>query len=104
MLPDKPPGGKCPRDATQTKCELQCKYNHFESDDLTIDAWDLRCLDCGWRDTIGFRSDEMDEDDEDEDVCPTQCPYCQRNDIQPGIDQCMAKDGTCQSSDSGDAG
>lgn len=86
MIPDKPPGNKCPRDATQTKCELQCKYNHFESDDLTIDAWELKCLDCGWRDTIGFRSDEMDE--EDADVCTTQCPFCGLKDLPPGKSPC----------------
>ena len=90
MLPDKPPAGKCPRDATQTKCELQCKYNHFESDDLTIDAWDLRCLDCGWRDTIGYRSDELDEDDAE--VCTTTCPYCQRSDAKPGVNPCSEND------------
>lgn len=85
MLPDKPPGNQCPRDATQTKCELQCKYNHFESGDLVIDAWELKCLDCGWRETIGFRSDEMEDED---DICPTQCPYCLKADLPAGINPC----------------
>ena len=86
MIPDKPPGNKCPRGDAQTRCELQCKYNHFESDDLTIDAWELKCLDCGWRDTIGFRSDEMDEADEE--VCTTQCPFCGLNDLPTGKNPC----------------
>lgn len=89
MVPDKPPGNKCPRDATQSKCELVCKYNHFEGDDLTIDAWELKCLDCGWRDTIGFRSDEMDEDDED--VCTEQCPFCGLTDLPTGKNPCAGK-------------
>lgn len=89
MLPDKPSDNRCPRDATQTRCELQCKYNHFESDDETIDAWELKCLDCGWRDTIGFRSEEMD--DEDEDVCPTQCPFCGEKELPTGINPCGQK-------------
>ncbi len=87
MIPEKPPGGKCPRGDAQTKCELQCKFNHFESEDLEIHAWDLRCLDCGWRDTIGFRSDEMDE--EDDDVCPSQCPFCDKKDLKPGKNPCQ---------------
>ena len=87
MRPTKPPSGKCPNDREQ--CPLQCKYNHFESEELTIHAWELKCLDCGWRDTVGFRSDE-DEPDEDED--PTVCPFCQIKDLEPGKNPCEACD------------
>ena len=70
MRPAKAPDGKCPQDADRQSCPLTCKYNHFESEDLTIDAWELKCLDCGWRETIGFRSDEMDEEDDDRLIRP----------------------------------
>ena len=84
-IPAKPPGGKCPHDAERDQCPLSCKYNHFESDELTIDAWELKCADCGWRETIGFRSDEMDEDDNCD---PKQCPFCQGTGFEPGKDPC----------------
>ena len=80
-----PPDGKCPQNGSRTECPLVCKYNHFESDQLTIDAWELKCLDCGWRDTIGYRSDEADEAD---DVDPTRCPFCGTADLQPGQRPC----------------
>ena len=54
MRPAIPPHG-CPQDSTKTSCNLQCKYNHFEADDLVIDSWELKCLDCGHRETIGYR-------------------------------------------------
>ena len=82
----KPPNGKCPNDAEREQCPLVCKYNHFESDEQTIDAWELKCLDCGWRDTIGFRSDE--EEKLDEDIDPTQCPFCKQSGLTPGRDPC----------------
>ena len=87
MRPAKPPNGKCPQDADRQSCPLTCKYNHFESDELTIDAWELKCLDCGWRETIGYRSDEMDE--EDEAVEPTECPFCHQCKLPPGKDPCQ---------------
>jgi hypothetical protein len=89
MRPAKPPNDKCPQGADRQSCPLTCKYNHFESDDLTIDAWELKCLDCGWRETIGFRSDEMD--DEDESVDPTACPFCKTCELSPGKDPCQKK-------------
>jgi len=46
----------------------------------------LKCLDCGWRDTVGYRSDEMDE--EDADVNPKQCPFCQLKACEPGTNCC----------------
>ena len=88
--PKTPPKIGCQQDAARTDCPLVCKYNHFESDDLVIDAWELKCLDCGWRDTVGFRSDEEDEDDQDESStdCPTRCPFCQRDDMPAGQNPC----------------
>jgi hypothetical protein len=88
MRPTKPPKNKCPHDADRDSCPLTCKYNHFESNDLTIDAWELKCLDCGWRETIGFRSDEMDE--EDAGVNPTVCPFCDQCNLSAGKNPCKA--------------
>jgi len=87
MRPVKPPNEKCPQEGDRQSCPLTCKYNHFESDELTIDAWELKCLDCGWRETIGFRSDEMDE--EDEAVDPTKCPFCDQCNLSAGKDPCQ---------------
>ncbi len=55
-----PPAGECKQDPDRKECPLVCKYNHYESeeDDMTIDAWELKCLECGWCDTVGHRSDE----------------------------------------------
>ena len=85
LKPKKPPGGKCPHDAERELCPLVCKYNHFESEELTIDAWELKCLDCGWRETIGFRSDE---EEADESINPKQCPFCQQTDLPVGRSPC----------------
>ena len=66
--------GDCP------KCgghDLACAYNHFESDELTIDSWEHKCAGCGFRETTAFRSD--DEDAKPEDVDPHICPYCARS-------------------------
>jgi hypothetical protein len=65
--------GTCP------ECEhdpVSCKYNYFENDDLTIDAWEHRCHNCGWRTTTAYRSD--DEDLDTTIANPKVCPYCQR--------------------------
>ena len=84
-----PPNEKCPQHGTRDECPLVCKYNHFESDDLTIDAYELKCLDCGWRDTIGFRSDETEEDDDlPEDFDPKKCPFCNQCGLKPGQNPC----------------
>ena len=87
--PTIPPAGKCKQDPDRKECPLVCRYNHFESDDedLTIDAWELKCLECGWRDTIGFRSDEADPD-AGEDFDPTVCPFCKLGDFKPGRNPC----------------
>ncbi len=86
MRPTKPPAGKCPHDAEHDTCPLVCKYNHFESDELTIHAWELKCLDCGWRDTVGFRSDE--EEDADPETDPSVCPFCKIPGLSAGKNPC----------------
>lgn len=84
-----PPSGTCQQDPTRATCPLVCKYNHFESEDqdLTIDSWELKCLDCGWRDTIGHRSDEPDPDAAD-DFDPTACPFCKLAGLCTGKNPC----------------
>ena len=84
-IPGKPPNGQCPHDSERDSCPLSCKYNFFESGDLTIDAWELKCADCGWRDTIGFRSDEVEDGDT---TNPKECPFCHQCGFQPGRDPC----------------
>ncbi len=86
MKPSKPPGGKCPLDSDGDACQIQCKYNYFQTDELTIDAYELKCLNCGWRETIGYRSDELA--DEPDDLNTKQCPFCNECDLKPGIDPC----------------
>ena len=86
--PAVPPGGCKNEDQLERDhCPLQCKFNFFESDELTIHTFELKCLDCGWRDTIGYRSD--DEDDEDRPDNPSQCPFCQQCDLTTGINPCQ---------------
>ena len=87
--PIKPPGGCKNPDASQERqsCPLQCKYNFFESDDLTIHTFELKCLDCGWRDTVGYRSDDDDDIPDD----PTQCPFCKRCNLPTGVNPCEAQ-------------
>jgi hypothetical protein len=84
VKPLTPPNGKCLQGG-RSECPLVCKYNHFEGDDLTIDAWELKCMDCGWRDTVGYRSDEMDDE---QDINPKQCPFCQKTDLPTGQRPC----------------
>lgn len=83
MKPLIPPNGKCLQ-GDRDECPLVCKYNHFDGDELTIDAWELKCLDCGWRDTVGYRSDEMDG----ETANPKECPFCQKTDLPTGQRPC----------------
>ena len=85
--PSKPPNNQCPNDSERDSCALQCKYNYFEADELKINSWELKCLDCGWRSTIAYRNDE--EDDEDIPDNPKQCPFCQTCDLATGIDPCQ---------------
>ena len=86
--PLKPPGGcKNETPVEADSCPLQCKYNFFESDELTIHTFELKCLDCGWRDTIGYRSDEEDDRPED----PSRCPFCQQCNLPTGKNPCQAE-------------
>ena len=67
------PAGDCP------KCNqpaLACAYNHFEREELVIDAWEHKCANCGFRDTIAYRSDEPDSLPDD--GVTDHCPYCGR--------------------------
>ena len=84
-----PPAGECKQDPNRKECPLVCKYNHYESqeDDLTIDAWELKCLECGWRDTIGHRSDEPDPEAA-ADFDATACPFCKLKDLKAGKNPC----------------
>ena len=86
VRPAKPANSKCPHDDQRDQCNLVCKYNHFEADDLTIDSWELKCLDCGLRQTIAYRSDEEDEDQPDN---PKECPFCKLCDLAPGQNPCQ---------------
>ncbi|MCH2180140.1 MAG: hypothetical protein MK106_15190 [Mariniblastus sp.] len=83
MRPLQPAASKCPNNLEG--CDLQCKYNYFQSEDLTINAYELKCLNCGWRETIGFRSDELEEEDKTD---PKQCPFCDECDLKPGVNPC----------------
>jgi len=85
MRPESPPEGKCPQ--KKDNCNLTCKYNHFEADDLLINSWELKCLDCGYRETIAYRSDDSDLDLES---CePEKCPFCELSNLPAGIDPCQ---------------
>jgi hypothetical protein len=85
MRPDQPPRDQCPLE-NRSQCPLRCRYNHFESDDLSIWTWELKCLDCGYRETIGYRNDETEHW---QGVDPHQCPFCQACDLSPGRDPCQ---------------
>lgn len=89
MRPTRPTGRPCPHPEAREACRLTCKYNHFEADDLSIDSWELKCLDCGLRETIGYRSDEASDT---EPVDPRRCPFCGETNLTPGRNPC---DGRC---------
>ena len=70
--------GQCP------KCRgnnLACSYNHFDRNELTIDSWEHKCPDCGFRETMAVRSDEEKPDTAE--VDPRVCPYCGRRPTDP---------------------
>ena len=74
MHPGRPYVTQCPNGEDFHDCTLQCKYHTFDDGTLQIYSWELKCLDCGLRSTIAYRSD-------DEDVAPTEtppddCPFC----------------------------
>ena len=85
MRPATPSNDRCPQN--KESCNLQCKYNYFEADDLTIDSWELKCLDCGYRETIAYRSDDSDLDLEA--ANPKQCPFCLLSGFKPGKNPCQ---------------
>lgn len=82
--PATPPQGKCPQG--RSTCPLQCKYNRFAAADLEIHSWELKCLDCGYRQTVAYRSDDEDIDwaTRGQEVCP----FCRGADLTPGINPC----------------
>ena len=90
MRPLQPPDGKCPRENRAEPCNLVCKYNLFEADELVIHSWELKCLDCGFRQTVACRNDEEDEEPV---IAPGECPFCHRNDLVPGANPCQANAG-----------
>ena len=60
------------------KCEsrsVSCRFNFFDRGDLQIHSWEHKCLNCGWRDTKAFRSDDPPEARSAE---PAKCPFCAR--------------------------
>lgn len=67
------PAGDC-RHCTEPT--LACSHNHFQSDDLIIDTWEHKCSNCGFRETIAFRSD--DESWDSDAATRETCPYCRR--------------------------
>lgn len=77
MPQDRQPGGQCPKCQSE---QLVCFYNHFERDALTIDSWEHKCPNCGFRETKAFRSDAPETDAA---VDPTACPYCGRKPSSP---------------------
>lgn len=92
--PGRPAITECPHGEAYAACTLRCKYNLFEQDDLRIDSWELKCLDCGLRKTIAVRSD--DEDDAAGEAgagaqAPrpvNQCPFCGLTAACAGRDLC----------------
>lgn len=79
-----PGGNACP--LKKDHCALQCKYNHFLAGGLEIHSWELKCLDCGFRKTVAYRSDD-EEADWSSGVQKT-CPFCHRKDLEPGKNPC----------------
>lgn len=84
LHPGRPHISSCPHGDSHQSCQLSCKYNRFEGPDLRIDSWELKCLDCGHRETIAFRSDELAPE-----VDPTQCPFCQLRVDCSGRNPCL---------------
>ena len=65
----------CPQGDGFRDCTLRCKYNRFEQGELRIDSWELKCLDCGLRQTVAYRSDDEEPPTDAPDVCPF-CTLC----------------------------
>jgi hypothetical protein len=85
MRPSKPPGDTCPHGDSRDRCNLVCKFNYFQRDDLTIHSWELKCVDCGVRHTVARRSDEDPEPGVDD---PARCPFCLQTGLTPGRNPC----------------
>jgi len=90
MHPGLPAVKTCPQGESFFDCNLRCKYNRFEKDELRIDSWELRCLDCGYRDTIAFRSDDSDLNLDE--VDPAKCPFCGLAGAASGRDPCVGSE------------
>jgi len=86
MIPEKLPSGRCGQDAPRAVCPLRCKTNRFAGGDLTIDTWEIRCLDCGLRETVAYRSDDPDAAPIGGD--PRVCPFCRVRQEGTGISPC----------------
>ena len=87
MPPLKPPRDQCQIDDGREACPLQCRFNRFARDDLAIWSWELRCTDCGYRETVAYRSDDEEPLDSD----PEICPFCLVDGWQPGRNPCTEK-------------
>ena len=74
MPRDRQSAGSCPQ---CTQGALQCTYNLFQQDELRIDSWEHKCVECGFRETRAFRSDEPDASEEANEESD-RCPYCGR--------------------------
>lgn len=72
MARDRQMIGPCPR---CSQGNLSCTYNLFVKEALTIQSWEHRCADCGYRVTQAFRSDQSSADESGD---PTVCPFCGR--------------------------
>ena len=87
MPPLKPPRDQCPIVDGREMCPLHCRFNRFTREDLSIWSWELRCVDCGYRETIAYRSD----DEEPLETDPEICPFCLVDGWEPGRDVCAEK-------------
>lgn len=75
MARDRQTIGPCPQCSHGT---VNCSYNLFLKDALTIHSWEHRCPDCGHRLTQAFRSDRPDPSAAVPEADPTVCPFCGR--------------------------
>jgi hypothetical protein len=78
----------CPNGPEFHDCSLHCKLHTFDTGQVQIYSWELRCLDCGWRSTIGYRSDDADFDPSS--ATHTTCPFCALAASGPGKDMCVS--------------
>jgi hypothetical protein len=70
-MPQRVTIGHCPKCAA---ANFRCSYNYFAREELTIESWEHRCLNCGFRETKAYRSDQPLETGVD----PAVCPFCAR--------------------------